>query len=91
MDRFVELITSENLAQVDLLKAIGHYATLAETEEQGSQRPESLLEKLTEEYDKLASKCFGLLDDPSIILEPIWTVAHKEHQGQMYGLLDKIA
>ena len=91
MDRIVELITSESLAQVDLLKAIGHYATLAEIEEQGSQRPESLLEKLTEEYDKLASTRFGLLDDPSIILESVWTVAHKKHEGQMHGLLDNIA
>lgn len=90
MDRFVELITAESPVQVDRLKAIGHHATLAEIEEE-SDGPESLLEKLAEEYDKLASTRFGLLDDPSIILAPIWTVAHKEHKGQMQGLLDKIA
>ena len=90
MDRFVELITSESTARADRLKAIGNYETLAQIEDV-SGRPESLLEKLTDEYEKLSSTRYGLLDDPSIILEPVWTVAHKEHQGQMYGLLDKIA
>ena len=50
----------------------------------------AVLEKLTDEYEKLSSTRYGLLDDPSIILEPVWTVAYKEHEGQMQGLLAKI-
>jgi len=91
MDRFVELITTGGAAHADVFKAIGHYNTLAAIEEKQSEGPESLLERLAGEYDKLASTRFGLLDDPSIILEPVWTVAHKEHEGQMYGLLENIA
>lgn len=91
MDRFVEFIASESPAGADRLKAIEHYDTLLEIEEKGSQRPESLLEKLTDEYENLSSTHYGLLDYPSIILESVWTVAHTENKGQMYGLLDKIA